>query len=140
MSRLIVVFYGDQATQIKEFGPHNLLCACVADRLGLGVWAIRRRTNAIPCKGDSKMLARCKAEGARYGDGKLALFDADKFPRLLKLPGNALCVDLKKHWAEQCPNWPTANLFGRGQQPDEGISLIPGPGDVMCTVMTSGIP
>lgn len=87
------VFYEDQAGgEVKEFGPHLLLCACVSDRLGSkSLWEVRRLLDGQPKKGDSKLLAACKKHAERDGDELVfALFDADKLHIRLGIPKGPL--------------------------------------------------
>jgi len=75
------VFYEDEAAaEIKGFGAHLLLCACVADRMGSKtLWDIQRILDGQPKKGDSKLLAACKRHAERDVDEVVfAVFDTDK--------------------------------------------------------------
>lgn len=83
------VFYEDQAAgRVNEFGPHLLLCACVADRLdGKSLHDIRQVLDGQPKKSDGKLLAACKQHAALDADEIVfALFDADKLHIRLKVP------------------------------------------------------
>ncbi len=87
------VFYEDQAAgEIKEFGPHLLLCACVADRVeSRTLWQVRDLVDGQPKKGDSKLLAACKRHAERDLDEVVfALFDADKLHIRLGIPKRSL--------------------------------------------------
>jgi hypothetical protein len=54
---LATVLYEDQrAPQKTRFGPHALVIACVADETGSDRWALEKRIEGIPKKGDSKLL------------------------------------------------------------------------------------
>lgn len=78
------VFYEDEAAaEIKEFGAHLLLCACVADRMGnKTLWDVRRDLDGQPKKGDSKLLAACRLHAARDVDEVVfAVFDTDQLQR-----------------------------------------------------------
>lgn len=103
----LTVLFEDQLGAVKEFGPSNLLSACVADLLGADLYSIRGRINAIPCKGDSKMLGRCESEARNFSSGAYALFDFDRFDRLLGLPPKVECSDRREEWAKRCPGWPS---------------------------------
>ncbi len=83
------VFYEDQAAgRVNEFGPHLLLCACVADRLRTkSLHDVRKILDGQPKKSDGKLLAACKRHAALDGDELVfALFDADKLHIRLKIP------------------------------------------------------
>jgi hypothetical protein len=87
------VFYEDQAAgEVKEFGPHLLLCACVADRVGSKtLWDIKASVDGQPKKGDSKLLAACKKHTERDVDEVVfALFDADKLHIRLGIPKGSI--------------------------------------------------
>lgn len=83
------VFYEDQAAgKVNEFGPHLLLCACVADRLeGKSFHDIRQVLDGQPKKSDGKLLVACKRHAEIDADEVVfALFDADKLHVRLKVP------------------------------------------------------
>lgn len=83
------VFYEDQAAgKVNEFGPHLLLCACVADRLdGKSFHHVRQLLDGQPKKSDGKLLAACKQHAELDADEVVfALFDADKLHVRLKIP------------------------------------------------------
>lgn len=85
----VVVFYEDQAAgEINQFGPHLLLCACVADRLGtLTIWDVRRLVDGQPKKGADNLLAACRRHAKRSRNELVfAMFDADKAHLCLKTP------------------------------------------------------
>jgi len=85
----IRVFYEDQAAgPIKGFGPHQLLCACVADHFeSQTLWDLLHRIDGQPKKGDNKLLEACRRHAARDRDEIIfALFDGDQIHRVLKLP------------------------------------------------------
>lgn len=87
------VFYEDQAAgEVKEFGPHLLLCACVADRVGSKtLWDVKASIDGQPKKGDSKLLAACKRHAERDVDELVfALFDADKLHVRLGIPKGSI--------------------------------------------------
>lgn len=82
------VFYEDEAAaEIKGFGAHLLLCACVADRIGSKtVWDVQRILDGQPKKGDSKLLAACKRHAERDVDEVVfAVFDTDKLHLCLQI-------------------------------------------------------
>jgi hypothetical protein len=87
----IVVLYEDSPLGVprKGFGPHDLLLACVADRLSVGgYWQLRNCIDGRPCKGDSKLLQQCLVAPSIgvQGGPVVAVFDQDKAHRLLALP------------------------------------------------------
>jgi hypothetical protein len=87
------VFYEDKAAaEIKGFGAHLLLCACVADRMGSKtLWDVQRVLDGQPKKGDSKLLAACRLHAAREVDEVVfAVFDTDQLHNCLKIPWCAI--------------------------------------------------
>lgn len=87
------VFYEDQAAgEVKEFGPHLLLCACVADKLEThDLWQLRDLLDGQPKKGDSKLLKACERHAARNLDEVVfAVFDADQIHELLRISKGSL--------------------------------------------------
>lgn len=111
MSRSIPIFYEDDWGQVKEFGLHELLVACVADETGADSWALRGRFEAIPKKGDSKLLAACRDDVPNMPDALIfALFDADKLRVLLSLPGQPTVDERLAALREHCPD-PRLQLF-----------------------------
>lgn len=90
--RLITVLYEDQlAAQPNNYGPHMLVLACVADRIGSEPWGLRQQVRAIPKKGDSKLRDALRDEGAllaRCGP-LLVMFDADRVRACYGLPSHA---------------------------------------------------
>jgi hypothetical protein len=75
------VFYEDQGgVEVKQFGPHQLLCACVADCVATKMpWEVKNILDGQPKKSDSKLLEACKRHAKRDADEVIfALFDSDK--------------------------------------------------------------
>ena len=90
--RRITVLYEDQlAARPNNYGPHVLMLACVADRMGGDTWMLGKRVLAIAKKGDSKLRAALREEGAMLADGGpvVAMFDADRVRACYGLPSNA---------------------------------------------------
>jgi len=86
------VLYEDQAKQVKDFGPHTLVLACVADDLGQSRWDLKHIVPGIPRKGDNKLLRSCREEAGDWcADGSVlvAVFDNDRVRPLLGLPQEA---------------------------------------------------
>lgn len=82
--RAIPISYEDDRGGVKEFGPHELLVACIADTCGQDWWAIRARFEPIPKKGDANLLKACRDDVPDMPDSLIfALFDADKLHRRL---------------------------------------------------------
>ena len=79
--RLITVLYEDRhAKGEKNYGPHMLLLACVADRTGGSRYALRDQVASIALSGDGNVKRRLRDDGASLGaTGPLvAMFDNDK--------------------------------------------------------------
>ncbi len=108
-----LVLYEDQAGHIKEFGPHKLVCACIADLVGGDVFKIQRAIEGHPKKGDTKLLRdyeRHAADGGRI----LAIFDGDKLHRRLGMPKSADRKQLARALRE------------RGSSPQVTAYVLPG--------------
>lgn len=89
----VTVFYEDRAAgELNQFGPHLLLCACVADHLrNKSLWEVRRLVDGQPKKGADNLLAACKRHAKRNrNEIVFALFDADKLHVHLKIPKSPL--------------------------------------------------
>jgi hypothetical protein len=90
---IITVYYEDKmGVNVKGFGPHELLIACVCDaRPESDPWDLKRRVQAIPKGGDSKVLRALAEEGprARGAGAILALLDHDQIRNPLNLDGAA---------------------------------------------------
>ena len=56
MTRLATILYEDQRGETKEFGPHALVVACVADRTQQDFWELRLRLDGRPMKGNAKVV------------------------------------------------------------------------------------
>lgn len=82
MSRgLITILYEDrQAKGERNYGPHMLLLACVADRLGGSRYALRSRVAPVPLSGDGNVKLKLREDGADLtAAGRLiAMFDHDR--------------------------------------------------------------
>lgn len=81
------IFYEDKAAAgaTKQFGPHILLCACVADLLGVPMSELKHLMQGEPKKGDGSLLAACKVHAQRGAPVPIfALFDGDQLRKLLK--------------------------------------------------------
>lgn len=80
--RPVTVLYEDQrGTEVREFGPHALLTAIVADGLGVDIGNLKNVLRAIPKKGVSKVLSEVKLNHSRLTqDGRwlVVLIDDDR--------------------------------------------------------------
>jgi hypothetical protein len=108
------VFYEDQYADRPptEFGPHNLVCACVADECGVDVHVHELRKNGLrpnPRKGANKLLAALESVEALASGGAhiFAVFDADRVREALHLAGNttraAVIADIVRRVAPSDP-------------------------------------
>lgn len=90
--RLITVLYEDQiAAQPTSYGPHMLTLACVADRIGGEAWELRSRVRGIAKKGNAKLRAALRDDGASLVNlGPLmGVFDDDRVRTCYGLPQTA---------------------------------------------------
>jgi hypothetical protein len=101
------VFYEDSAAgPIKEYGPHMLVCACVADHLGKNVFDVLDFVDPVPSNGGSNLRKECKrvpptrivADGRRA----FALYDADKIHEELKRPPATRKRDIADLLRKEC--------------------------------------
>lgn len=105
MTRPFPIFYEDDWGPVKEFGLHELLVSMIADVKGSDWWTQKPRYEALPKKGDSRLLAACKEDVPDMPDAQIfALFDADKLHRLLRERGRHEPEALLTKLREQCPD------------------------------------
>lgn len=100
-----VVLYEDQRGPTKEFGLHNLVASCVADRTGETVWAVKSGLPAIPKKGNGNLLKACREDEQLAASGRkiVAVFDGDEVRPLLRLPADACRTLVRERVEEGCP-------------------------------------
>jgi hypothetical protein len=87
--RPIIVLYEDApGNQPREFGPHNLALACLADRLNRSVYDLKQHVEGHPKKGND----RVRQESHRLAADKIvvfAVYDDDRICELTALPSTA---------------------------------------------------
>jgi hypothetical protein len=91
-ARIMTVLYEDQTSVTpKNYGPHMLLLACVADALGRDRWELREHVVAAPKKGDSKLRAALAQDGELLAKSGpiVAVFDHDHVRDCFKLTADA---------------------------------------------------
>jgi hypothetical protein len=107
---LATILYEDQrAPQKTRFGPHALVIACVADETGSDRWALEKRIEGIPKKGDSKLLHAVREDAADLthdGRALVAVFDEDRVRKLLGLDTGACKTLVKDAIARGCTAGP----------------------------------
>lgn len=102
--RRIPIFYEDDRGSVKGFGLHELLVACIADHLDQDQTVLRERFEAIPKKGDSKLLAACRDDVPRMREPAIvAVFDADKLHKLFG-SGRPSHDELLAELRRRCPD------------------------------------
>ncbi|MBM4395725.1 MAG: hypothetical protein FJ087_08545 [Deltaproteobacteria bacterium] len=88
----MVVLYEDRiGPAAKQFGPHDLLCSCIADGVGISVWELIRDIAYVPLKGNGNLRNAC-VDVERFrtkGETVVAVFDDDEIRRLLALPADS---------------------------------------------------
>ena len=103
--RPVPILYEDDRGEVREFGLHALIVACVADVWGSEHWQLRGHFTAIPKKGDSKLLAACRDDVPLMPNAVIfAIFDADKLHRLLFDSGRPSNDELLARLRERCPD------------------------------------
>ena len=78
---MITVLWEDQlGGQVKSFGPHELLLACVADDLGRSRFALKYEVVSVPKKGNSNVRRTLQLELDKLrGSGQVcAVLDLDQ--------------------------------------------------------------
>lgn len=86
-----MVLWEDSRARCRGFGPHELLCALVADREGASVWEVRNRLRCVPLNGISNLLMAIRdlqrwKRKAPGGARVIAIFDEDRIRAELGLP------------------------------------------------------
>ncbi len=89
----IAMLYEDQLapdSPPRAFGPHVLVLACVADRLGHPRERLEPHVDAYACKGIGRLLAKCREPilADRHAI-VIAVCDDDRVREHLKLPASA---------------------------------------------------
>lgn len=116
---LMTVLYEDQiAVQPTSYGPHMLVLACVADRVGGDPWALRARVVGIAKKGDSKLRAALRDDGGRLAKtGPLvALFDDDRVRTCFGVPKGSCKRVVLDMIAKEASGRPTIVLLERNME------------------------
>ncbi|MFO0603810.1 MAG: hypothetical protein U0324_11585 [Polyangiales bacterium] len=91
----MTLLYEDSAGERAEFGLHDLVVCCVADRLGCEPWALKDRLRGYPKNGNSKVWTACRQELPRLtrtGHVVVAVFDNDRVRSMAKLALDACKV------------------------------------------------
>lgn len=93
MGPVPTVLYADaRAVATKFFGPHELLCACTADRTGDSLFALRKRLIDVPSNGIGPLLARVGRvahQFEQYPMRLMILIDHDRIREHVRLPALA---------------------------------------------------
>ena len=93
MGILTVLYEDSLASRPTNYGPHSLLLACVADKLGCNRWDPRLKTGvqASPKKGDSKLRAALAEDVPRLSNcgGVAFVFDLDHVRDCFGLPSTS---------------------------------------------------
>ena len=105
----ITVLWEDQrGGQQKGFGPHDLLAACVADRLAINVGQIRPYLLSVPKKGNGNLVRRalaCDLDRLPKTGPVFAVLDRDKVEELWKpdeRPANCMAA-LRQRIVQEAP-------------------------------------
>jgi hypothetical protein len=93
----VPVLYEDElgwGARVSQFGPHVLVCACIADRrrvagaVGTSAWNIQQLTDPRPQKGNASLLAAADRLAPVHRT-LVIVIDTDRTPVALGLPRNA---------------------------------------------------
>lgn len=99
----VPVLYEDElgrGARVSQFGPHVLVCACIADRrratgaVSASAWSIQQQTDPRPQKGNAALLAAADRL-ARVHRSLVIVIDTDRTPVALGLPRNATPDQIK---------------------------------------------
>ena len=109
---VVTVVYEDQGAkgQIRNFGPHRLLCAAIADQMSsdaapLTIRDIDSRVNAVLKKGNGNVLRACRRDLhllTRTGSPVIAVLDSDKIVKLVGLSGTPCRTSILEHFRQGC--------------------------------------
>jgi hypothetical protein len=108
--RAVPILYEDERSDIKQFGLHELIVSCIADERGQDWWELREHFDAVPLKGDSKLLAACQDVSEMPDSLIFAIFDSDKLHHRLFESGKPTHDDLFAELRRRCPD-PRLNVF-----------------------------
>jgi hypothetical protein len=99
------ILYEDKRGPTPEFGLHRFITACIIDAINGEYHRIEKCLSAHQCKGDSKLLAKCRDEIddiSGSGCPVIAVFDNDQVRRLLKLsPDSSDAVVRETIWRQR---------------------------------------
>jgi hypothetical protein len=108
MARVTILYEDSAGTNVKQFGPHSLLVACVADQKRTDFWTVNKRLIAEPKNGVNKLLDALREDMNRYARGGgwvFALIDRDDVHDHLepKLAPNACRTSIIER-IKRCPS------------------------------------
>lgn len=92
MARVLVLYEDSVAvgSTPKDFGPHNFVLACLADRLAAPLWELRRRVDGQAKNSNTKVRAACdKSQLFDRNTLVVAVYDDDRVRTLAGLPATA---------------------------------------------------
>lgn len=104
--RSVVVLYEDRlGRNVKQFGLHELLVSCVADRIGADRLNLGSSLRGLPLKSNTKVHAKCQRELdllSRRGEIVIAVYDSDAAHRIADVPPESCRPDITNGLAEGC--------------------------------------
>jgi hypothetical protein len=114
----MVLYEDEQVKGTRTYGPHMLLLACVADRVGGSSWELRASIDARPKKGDGNLKKVLDENGADLANaGPLfALFDHDKVRACYGLAQEACKRDLLQAIRAHTKGAPTVVLLEQNME------------------------
>jgi len=113
MKSLATILYEDQRGETKEFGPHTLVVACVADLTKQTFWELRDRFDGRPMKGDSRVLQQgAKVEMiAPDCHPVVMLLDDDQIRKAVGLSKDTTYDDVINKIKQDCPTPEKLQVF-----------------------------
>jgi len=88
----IVLYEDSRAVAPRSFAPHDLVLACVADRVNKRLWDIRHAIQAVPVNGVGNLKGRLGRGVGAHGERVFAVFDRDRISEPGAFPGCGSCL------------------------------------------------
>lgn len=91
-----ILYEDERSADARNFGPHELLIACLIDDTGMTREELKKILHPVPRKGDGKLKKELNINGLRLLDAGVlcAVFDHDKSRKCFSLPAQACKSEL----------------------------------------------
>lgn len=97
----VTILYEDSARDRSDFGLHDLVVSCVADRLGCEPRPLKKRLRGHAMNGNNKVWSECQRNLHRLGV-VVAVFDNDRVRTMAKLPPGACKAQVTAEVKRRC--------------------------------------